>query len=316
MAPLATVGITCFNARDTIARAIASALAQDWPATEIIVVDDVSSDGSRELLREIAAQNASVRVVLRETNGGPASARNEIVRAARGEFIAFFDDDDEALPGRVREQIDALQAAEGSHPSGLIACYAGGVRHYPNGHVKPLPAIGSEGELLYGPAVADYLLFNRRVPGWFYGSGTPTAALLARTSTFRALDGFDERLRRVEDVDLAIRLALRGGAFVGTREPLFVQHATLGSDKTADMNYQAEVALAEKHRPYLKSVGRAYYATRWPRVRYHYFRREYARMGLVALGILIRHPIVGIKHLVASGSARLAHDKKIAKAKE
>ena len=149
--------------------------------------------------------------MVRPQNGGPAAARNTILDEARGTFVAFFDDDDEALPDRISEQIRVLTDYERQAGAELVACYAGGERIYANGYVKPLPAIGSQPIVPHGEKLADYLLFFGRQPGWFYGSGTPTAALLARRSTFGAVGGFDADLRRVEDADFAIRLALKGG---------------------------------------------------------------------------------------------------------
>jgi len=93
--PLITVGIACFNAEDTIARAVESARAQDWPHLEIIVVDDGSSDRSVDTVAKIAAGDARVRLIRHEKNLGPGGTRQTILDQARGEFLAFFDDDDE-----------------------------------------------------------------------------------------------------------------------------------------------------------------------------------------------------------------------------
>ena len=87
---LVTIGITCFNARDTIGRAIASAQAQDWPAIEIVVVDDRSSDGSPDAVRALAECDHRIRLIVHERNGGTAVARNTVLANANGEFIAFF----------------------------------------------------------------------------------------------------------------------------------------------------------------------------------------------------------------------------------
>ena len=98
-----------------------------------------------------------------------------------------------------------------------------------------LPAIGSRGgERPNGAGVAEYLLTYRRRPGWFYGSGTPACSLLARRTTFAAVGGFDPALRRVQDGDLAIRLALMGGHFVGTPDVLFIQYSTSAPDKSPE----------------------------------------------------------------------------------
>lgn len=312
-APLVTAGITCFNARATIERAVASAATQDWLSLEIVVVDDASTDGSPDIVRRLAAQDPRIRLVVHEHNGGPAAARNSILATARGAFVAFFDDDDESLPDRIRKQVETLLAYEASSGVQLVACHAAGERRYANDYVKPLPAIGARPIVPHGPALADYLLFYRRLPSWSYGAGPGAGSQLARRETFAQLGGFDARLRRVEDVDFAIRLALAGGHFVGTKEPLFTQYATVGADKSPEANRDAEVALAQKHRAYLESVGRYHYASRWPLLRYWHFRRNYLRLMVEFAAIGLRNPFTATQHILATGPARLRHERRMQK---
>lgn len=310
---LVTIGITCYNAEDTIGRAIESATAQDWPRSEIVIVDDCSSDRSLERIRSYLNPRLNIRLIEHAENGGAAVARNTILENASGEFVAFFDDDDESLPTRIRTQIMTLKACEAKHPEKLIACYAGGERKYPNGYIVPAPAIGREGPPPHGPAVADYLLFFRRIPGWFYGAGVPTCALLARRSTFDAAGGFDPEMRRNQDVALAVELALRGGYFVGTREKLYIRHMTPGLDKSARAARDARLKLAEKFRPYLESVGRYEYAVRWPRIKYWHAQRRYDRFMLELLKLFLRYPVASLTHLLQTGPKRLFHERQMRK---
>lgn len=311
-APRVTIGLACYNAADTIRRALDSALAQDWPNIEVIVVDDASSDNSAAIAEAAIAVAPRARLIRHETNSGAAGARNTILGEARGDFIAFFDDDDESLPKRITSQIRRLEAYERQTGAELIACYASGNRRYSNGYVKELPAIGSRGDVApFGPAVAEHLLFYRHRPGWFYGSGTPTCALLARRSTFIAVGGFDTRLRRVEDIDLAIRLAFAGGHFIGTKETLFIQYATSAAYKSPEKNLEAEQFLAMKNRDYLMSIGRYYYALHWPKLRYWHFRRRYGRFLMELLGLLLHHPLTVASHLLNTGPKRLLHERKL-----
>ena len=82
-----------YNARDFIANAIDSVLSQTLKEIELICVDDGSTDGSLDILREYQANDDRVRIVT-ETNAGPAIARNNGIRRARGEYLAFLDADD------------------------------------------------------------------------------------------------------------------------------------------------------------------------------------------------------------------------------
>jgi glycosyltransferase involved in cell wall biosynthesis len=98
--------IPVFNRREYVQRAIDSVLAQTVPVDEIIVVDDGSTDGSAELVE--ARYGNCVRVV-RQANAGVAGSRQRGVLEARGEWIAFLDSDDEWLPERTDELLNAAE---------------------------------------------------------------------------------------------------------------------------------------------------------------------------------------------------------------
>ena len=98
MTPRFSVVIPAFNAEKTLARAIESVRAQSWPAHEIIVVDDGSTDASAEVA---AAFGAEVRL-LRQANSGVSAARNAGAMAATGDWLAFLDADDWYAPDRLR----------------------------------------------------------------------------------------------------------------------------------------------------------------------------------------------------------------------
>lgn len=309
---LVTIGLTCFNAADSIERALDSALAQDWPNLEIIVVDDLSTDGSADVVAAAIAGEQRARLIRHNVNKGPAGSRNTVLNAATGEYLAFFDDDDESLQGRVSVQVHRLNDYERETGAKLVACYASGERRYDNDYVLELEAIGSQGEgVPHGVGLAQYLLLYRRRPDWFYGTGTPSCALLARRSTFLQAGGFDERLRRVEDADFAVRLALMEGHFVGTPEKLFVQRATHAADKTPEKNLEAELLLAQNNEAFLRSIGFYYYARHWPKLRYWHFKRRYGRFALELIGLLMRHPFAATAHLLETGPKRLQHENRM-----
>lgn len=306
-----TIGITCFNAADTIQGALESALLQDWPDLEVVIVDDCSSDDSAAVVEHYIRGRSNACLLRHVVNTGPGAARNTILSNATGEFIAFFDDDDRSLPNRVRVQVNTIIAYERVHATRQLACFASGRRCYPNGYELSLPAIGSRPRVPSGALVADYLLFNQREPGVFYGAGTPTCALLARRSIFRALGGFDPMFRRVEDADFAIRLALAGGHFIGCEEELFTQHATYAPDKAPTVNIAAELQLIEKHGDYLKTRGRYRYARQWFTIRHLHFSGQRWRFVGALLLFLAQFPCAGARHVLRSAPSRRNHEKQI-----
>src|SRR3954451_20463787 len=95
--PLVSIVIDNYNYARFLPEAIESALAQTYPDTEVIVVDDGSTDDSREI---IASYGSRVRPVLK-TNGGQASAFNAGFAASRGDVVLFLDSDDTLFPEAV-----------------------------------------------------------------------------------------------------------------------------------------------------------------------------------------------------------------------
>src|SRR5437870_11095985 len=95
----ASIIITSYNYGRFLAEAIDSALAQTYPATEVIVVDDGSTDHSREL---VLGYGDRIRAVLKE-NGGQASAFNAGFNVSRGDVLFFLDSDDLLLPSAVEQ---------------------------------------------------------------------------------------------------------------------------------------------------------------------------------------------------------------------
>ena len=117
MAQLVSNIIPCFNAERWVGEAIQSCLNQTYRPIEIIVVDDESTDQSRQIVLDLA-KNASVSVKLIEgTHKGASAARNKGLAAAAGEFVQFLDADDLMSPGKIE-----LQVGGASQNPGAVAC--------------------------------------------------------------------------------------------------------------------------------------------------------------------------------------------------
>lgn len=105
MSPLASVVVNNFNYAPFLGAAIDSALAQTYSPVEIVVVDDGSTDGSRELLESYGNR---IKRVLKQ-NGGMASALNAGFAASSGEIVIFLDSDDVLLPTAVAAAAELLR---------------------------------------------------------------------------------------------------------------------------------------------------------------------------------------------------------------
>jgi glycosyltransferase involved in cell wall biosynthesis len=308
--PLVTIGIPCFNAQDTILRALRSAFKQTWNNVEIILIDDSSIDNTVGLIeKELQSiKGLKVTLLINPINNGPGYTRQRILEEAKGEFLVFFDDDDESYPSRIEEQLKLILDLEKGDNSKLVACYASGVRLYDSGYTKKLPAIGSKAEPLFGEVVANYLLFHQVDTHLFYGSGTPSCSLMARTTTFNEVGGFDKSLRRVEDIDFAIRLSIKGGYFAGTKKELFKQYSTSSIDKSPQKNLNAEQMVVSKFKEYLDKKNLFEYAYRWPKLRFFHFTNQYHFLLKELLILTFLYPFRTLNHFFRTGIQRLIHE--------
>lgn len=126
MTPLVSIIVPAYNAERWISACIDSALAQTWPRTEVIVVDD----GSRDATALVASRHAcgSVRVIS-QRNRGASAARNTGLRAARGDYVQFLDADDLLHPRAIEQRL--REAAPGDASMTLLTGAWGRFFHHP-----------------------------------------------------------------------------------------------------------------------------------------------------------------------------------------
>ena len=108
--PDVTFVIAAYNSAGTIRHAIESALAQRHVSIEIVVVDDASSDDTREVVGQFA--DPRLKLIALERNRGPGGARNAGLEAARGQWIAILDSDDTVDPDRLARMIARAEKAD------------------------------------------------------------------------------------------------------------------------------------------------------------------------------------------------------------
>ncbi|MCL6557363.1 MAG: glycosyltransferase [Firmicutes bacterium] len=185
--PTVSVIIPTYNRAHLIGRAIRSVLEQTYQDFEIIVVDDGSSDNTEEVVKSF--NDPRIRYIRHEQNRGGSAARNTGIRAARGEYIAFLDSDDEWLPEKLERQVQTLINLD--EATGLI--YTG------------LRFVGHNGAIIreQQPRFKGYLLENllrRNVIG-------TTSSVMVRRSCIQRVGLFDEVLPSRQDLDLWVRIA-------------------------------------------------------------------------------------------------------------
>lgn len=191
-----SVIIPTYNRADTLCRAVDSALQQTYGNVEIIIVDDGSTDHTRQALQPYAD---SVRILC-QTNQGPSAARNRGIEVSQGEIIAFLDSDDVWLP----EKLDLQVRLFNDGPAAMACCVCNaslrhGTHDLGTSFSKAGLDFGSGYAYWFNPApvlATRFLLFNQ--------------VMAVRRSALLAVGGYKIGLNLLEDHDLAFRLALEG----------------------------------------------------------------------------------------------------------
>ncbi len=298
---IVTIGITAYNAEATIEKAIASASNQTWNPIEIVVIDDCSSDDTVAIIHRIARRDGRVRLFRNPVNYGVAVSRNRIIEEARGEFLAFFDDDDESLPERVAAQLMRILDYESTYASGApVICHTARRVTYPNGTQRVEPTMGqsTERKAPSGPAVAKRILMGTPLEDG-YGA-CPTCSQMAKLSTYRSLNGFDPAFRRSEDTEFNVRLAQAGGHFVGIAYPLVNQIMTATSEKSIQDEYCYAIRMLEKHRSLLGGRERFAFYCLWTDAKFAWLRNDYLKFIWLFGAAFIRHPLLSAGRLLTA----------------
>src|SRR6476659_3329672 len=115
MPPIVSILIPAYNAEKWIAETLRSALEQDYPAKEVIIVNDGSKDGTTEIVKSM--RSPEVKLVDQPSQGGPA-ARNTALQHARGDYIQWLDHDDLLAPDKISAHVRA--AEETANPQVLF----------------------------------------------------------------------------------------------------------------------------------------------------------------------------------------------------
>ena len=189
--PDISVVLATYNRAATLPRAIASVLAQQGASFELIVVDDASTDRTREYLAGLA--DPRIRVVAAEHNLGPSGARNRGLAAARAEVVAFLDSDDAYRPGRLAVPLAALAA----EPD-LVCVLSSAIKHD-----RATPREARIPAVRLAPAAFAWALTADLIP-------VEATSMTVRRAPALAVGGFCETLRLTEDREFLIRLARHG----------------------------------------------------------------------------------------------------------
>ncbi len=213
-----TIIIPTFNRGDIIGKTIESALNQKYSNTEIIVVDDGSTDKTKDVVESF--KSSKIKYIYKE-NGGASSARNRGIAEASGEFISFLDSDDYMLKHHIEKSLPILLNANNICTySKIIVDRGDGVTF-----LKP------HREYRQHEDISEYLFCNRGF--------VQTSSLILRTKLASKVK-YDETISAGDDNDFAIRLINNGAKLIMLDDPGIIWNDSSSPSRLSNANNPEE----------------------------------------------------------------------------
>lgn len=225
--PLISVIIPTKNRYTLLSRAINSVLSQTLKDFELIIINDGSTDQTKQYLASL--QSAQITVINIAQSLGGGVSRNEGIKKASGEYLAFLDDDDTWEPGKLAEQITAMRLhSPGICHTGINVCSKSGT---------------------FKKYIFKYPKFSNHFQSIMYNNfiGT-TSSVMISSAIIKDVHGFDPLLPALQDWDFYIRLLKSGCSLTGLNKPL-VNYYTMDAAHNVSQNassHQAAVTLFQK----------------------------------------------------------------------
>jgi len=219
-----SVIIPTFNCKNYLQRAINSVLSQSFPPTEIIVIDDGSTDNTKIFIQENYPQ---LKYIYQE-NLGPSIARNTGIKYAKSDWICFLDADDEWLSNNLKDKIDIIKR----HPC-LIWCASPYILKYgdnKNVYIN-FSNINKENSQILN-IFNDTKKFKDKVKAELIS----TCSVMIKRNVLVELGGFDESLKYGEDIDLWFRIALKYPQIGYTEKSSYIYYRNINHSLTKTIN--------------------------------------------------------------------------------
>lgn len=255
--PHVSVIITTYNRAAFLVEAIKSVLSQSYRDYELIVADDGSTDDTAQ---RVAAFGDRVSYLPLAHSARPEVARNQTIAQARGDLIAFLDDDDLWREDKLTRQVAALNASEAGF------AYSDGRFLDPDGSVSP-------------PRLLPHQKRNKGVfDNLLAGCFIHPSAVVIRQALLQQLGGFDERFFSQGDYDLWLRAAYTAGAVCIPEPLILIRRYTTGlSWQREAIHYQNAIRVLAR----LRQTHALTWRQKW-RV-HHTLSRWHAHLGIELL---------------------------------
>ncbi|NJM20678.1 MAG: glycosyltransferase family 2 protein [Richelia sp. SM1_7_0] len=231
--PKVTVIIPTYNRAHLIKDAVESVLNQTYQDFELIVIDDGSTDNTKEIL---TIYGNKLRHIFQE-NQGRSAARNYGINLAKGEYIAFLDSDDVWFPDKLERQVAILESAS----SNVVLVH--GYKCIVDQNLQPvrgwefklrnLYALAERGEETYENYLDSPCIF--------------TSTILVKKKALLEINGYDISIQGREDLDLYLRLLLKDYDFAFISEPALIQYRCHESNTDEISSNYSYLQVYEKH---------------------------------------------------------------------
>jgi len=259
MKPLVSIVIPTYNRERDIARALKSVLAQTYPKWEALIVDNHSIDNTGDVVRSF--NDTRIKLFKIHNDGVVAASRNEGIRQATGEYIAFLDSDDWWLPRKLEVSLQYLkQGADVVYHDLFVATKT---------RQKIFFKIARTRDLRSPPF--DDLIAN--------GNGLNNSSVVVRKDLLHAINGLseDRNLIAAEDYDAWLRIARLGGTFKRIRKTLGYYWKGGGNLSNPNRLFENLDAIEERYADAISEVGahRSIYWIAYNKGRAHYLLASY-----------------------------------------
>lgn len=225
--PLVTVIIPTFNHAKFLKKALESVVAQTFRDWEAVVVNNFSTDETVEIVESM--NDSRIGLINFHNHGVIGASRNQGLRVARGQFVAFLDSDDVWYPQKLQKCVEQIP---------------GGAEFVCHGELWINSDLTSR-KIFYGPV--ENSSYKKLL---FRGNCISTSTTFIKTELLRSINGFDEspEIVTAEDYDLWLRLAAAGAKTVFIAEILGEFHRLQDSASSAVMrNLNSELRVLHKH---------------------------------------------------------------------
>lgn len=227
---LVSIVIPTYNRAQLIERAVNSALSQTYTDLEVVIVDDASTDDTRNRIKTLWPADCRIRYLCHDSNRGAQAARNTGLNEARGKYVAFLDSDNEWLPRKLERQM-ALFSSKNTSP-GVVYC----------GYSKVSPA---------GDVLHEYVpghrgsVYKKTLVDWL----TDTSTIIVSKDILEEIHGFDNTVSSHQEWDLCIRLAAKCEFdFVPQSLAIYHEHDLPSISKDHLRDAYGYATIVEKHR--------------------------------------------------------------------